>query len=133
MIKEFYYEGRKNGRLDDSQLYERLDQWIGDLPIEYIIVDPSAASFITMIRRYAKYIAKGADNDVLDGIRVMTTFLNTGRIFFLEGCTNIQREFGLYSWDEDKVDTVVKEEDHCLDQARYFCYGVLYRQLKWEM
>lgn len=133
MVKEFYYDGRKNGRLDDSQLYERLEQWIGELPIEYILVDPSAASFITMIRRYAKYIVKGADNDVLDGIRVMTTFLNTGRIFFLEGCTNIQREFGLYSWDEDKVDTVVKEEDHCLDQARYFCYGVLYRQLKWEM
>lgn len=133
MIKEFYYDGRKNGRLDDSQLYERLDQWIGNVPIEFIIVDPSAASFITMIHRHGKYIAKGADNDVLDGIRVMTTFLNTRRIFFLKECTNIQREFELYSWDEDKVDTVVKEADHCLDQARYFCYGVLYRLLKWEM
>ena len=101
--------------------------------VDFIIVDPSAASFITMIHRHAKYIAKGADNDVLDGIRVMTTFLNTGRVFFLKDCVNIQREFELYSWAEDKVDTVVKEADHCLDQARYFCYGVLYRRLKWEM
>ena len=124
MIKEFYYDGRKNGRLDDLQLYERLDKWIGNMPVEFIIVDPSAASFITMIRRHARYIVKGADNDVLDGIRVMTTFLNTRRIFFLKECTNIQREFELYSWDEDKEDTVVKEADHCLDQARYFCYGV---------
>lgn len=133
MMKEFYYDGRKSGRVDDGTLYQMIDEWIGDIPVQFILVDPSAASFITMIKRHAKYIAKGAENDVLDGIRVVTTFLNTGRIFFLKECVNTIREFQLYSWDEDKEDKVVKEEDHSLDQTRYFCYGVLYRALRWEM
>ena len=37
---------------------------IGNLPIQYILVDPSAAGFIETIKKYAKYIVKGADTSV---------------------------------------------------------------------
>lgn len=133
MQREFYYDGRRDGRLDDSELYKRLDEWIGDRPIQFILIDPSAASFITMVKHHAKYICKSANNDVLDGIRVVTTFLNTGRIFFLKDCKNTIKEFQLYSWDEKQPDKVIKESDHEMDQVRYIVYTQFYKMLRWEM
>ena len=110
-----------------------LKELIGDTPIEYIIIDPSAASFIEVIKKHGDYCVKGAANDVLDGIRVVTTFLNAGRLFFHESCTNSIAEFGLYSWDEDSgEDKVKKENDHAMDDIRYFCYTVMRKWLKWQ-
>ena len=94
---------------------------------------PSAASFIETIKKHGKYIAKGAENDVLDGIRVVTTMLNKGIINFYEDCESVMSEMGLYSWDmESPEDAVIKENDHQCDQIRYFCYTFLRRRLRWK-
>lgn len=132
--KEIYYNAREtNKRLDDEEYYKMMDEMIGNMEVEYIIVDPSAASFIETIRKYGKYIVKGANNDVLDGIRVVTTFLNAERIFIHESCKNSIEEFGLYSWDEESgEDKVIKENDHAMDDIRYFCNTYMRRQLKWR-
>ena len=133
--KEIYYNAREDGnnRLDDETYYEMMDKMIGNANVEYIIVDPSAASFIETIKKHGKYVVKGANNDVLDGIRVVTTFLNAGRIYIHESCTNSIEEFGLYSWDtESGEDKVIKENDHAMDDIRYFCNTYLRRQLKWR-
>ncbi len=131
--QEIYYDSRAEGkRLDDEAYYRMMDEMIGDRQVEYIIVDPSAASFIEVIKKYAKYVVKGADNDVLDGIRVVTTFLNKGMIQIHESCENSINEFGLYCWDEDSGDDVViKENDHAMDDIRYYCYTFLRRRLRW--
>ena len=66
--QEIYYDSRAEGkRLDDEAYYKMMDEMIGDRQVEYIIVDPSAASFIEVIKKYAKYVVKGADNDVQIG------------------------------------------------------------------
>lgn len=132
--REVYYSGRDSGiRKDDEAYYQMLEEMIGDREIEYIIIDPSAASFIETIRKHGKYLVKGADNDVLDGIRVTTTFLNSGKIKIHESCKNCIEEFGLYSWDEDsKGDKIVKQYDHSMDDMRYFCNTFLRRRLRWE-
>lgn len=131
--QEIYYDSRAEGkRLDDEAYYKMMDEMIGDRQVEYIIVDPSAASFIEVIKKYAKYVVKGADNDVLDGIRVVTTFLNKGMIRIHESCENSINEFGLYCWDEDSgEDVVIKENDHAMDDIRYYCYTFLRRRLRW--
>lgn len=131
--QEIYYDSRAEGkRLDDEAYYKMMDEMIGDRQVEFIIVDPSAASFIEVIKKYAKYVVKGADNDVLDGIRVVTTFLNKGMIQIHESCENSINEFGLYCWDEDSGDDVViKENDHAMDDIRYYCYTFLRRRLRW--
>lgn len=131
--QEIYYDSRAEGkRLDDEAYYKMMDEMIGDRQVEYIIVDPSAASFIEVIKKYAKYVVKGADNDVLDGIRVVTTMLNKGMIQIHESCENSINEFGLYCWDEDSGDDVViKENDHAMDDIRYYCYTFLRRRLRW--
>lgn len=131
--QEIYYDSRAEGkRMDDEAYYKMMDEMIGDRRVEFIIVDPSAASFIEVIKKYAKYVVKGADNDVLDGIRVVTTMLNKGMIQIHESCENSINEFGLYCWDEDSGDDVViKENDHAMDDIRYYCYTFLRRRLRW--
>lgn len=134
MEYEYYYDSRETGvRRDDETHYQELCKLIGDKKVSFIIVDPSAASFIETIKKHGKYIAKGAENDVLDGIRVVTTMLNKGIISFYEDCESVMSEMGLYSWDmESPEDAVIKENDHQCDQIRYFCYTFLRRRLRWK-
>lgn len=131
--KEIYYNSRETGvRLDDEAYYKMMDEMIGDKKVTFIIVDPSAASFIEVIKKYGKYIVKGADNDVLDGIRVTTTMLNKDMIQIHESCENCINEFGLYCWDENSgEDAVIKENDHAMDDVRYYCYTFLRKRLRW--
>lgn len=134
MEYEYYYDSRETGvRRDDETHYQELCKLIGDRKVSFIIVDPSAASFIETIKKHGKYIAKGAENDVLDGIRVVTTMLNKGIISFYEDCESVMSEMGLYSWDmESPEDAVIKENDHQCDQIRYLCYTFLRRRLRWR-
>ena len=61
---------------------------------------------------------KNAQNDVIDGIRVVSSMIKSGRYFISADCPNTIKEKGLYSWDEKKQllgeDAVLKRDDHCL-------------------
>lgn len=131
---EYYYNSREKGkRLDDEQYYTELKKLIGNRKVESIIVDPSAASFIEVIKKYGEYHVVGANNDVLDGIRVVTTLLNKGMLSVHEDCKDNIAEYGLYCWDEEKNDDVViKENDHSMDDTRYYCYTFLRNRLRWR-
>lgn len=132
MIKELYYRGGSANRVDNEAYYGMLCELIGDYPIEYIIIDPSASSMIETIQKYGKYLAIKADNDVLNGIQDVTKFLNAGCLYFHKSCKATFEEFESYSWDEEKAeDAVIKENDHSMDQLRYFCRTALRSELKW--
>lgn len=124
MIKEVHHDGRKKKRLDNEEYYKLMDEAIGDLPIEKVIVDPSAAGFIQTIVKYGKYIVEGANNDVLNGIQEVTKYLNYGLITIHESCVETIKEFQQYAWDDKNDDEVIKENDHHLDALRYYIYGV---------
>lgn len=50
---EVYYNSREVGkRVDDEEYYKMLKKLIGNRRVECIIVDPSAASFIEVIKKY---------------------------------------------------------------------------------
>lgn len=128
-IREFYYSGRAGQQLTDSEYYEKLDELAGGLPIERIVIDPSAASMITEIIRRDKYSVIKAVNDVIPGISYTAALLQAGRIKIGNSCKDAIREFGLYRWDEDSpTDKVIKEDDHAMDDIRYFCYTILRRE-----
>lgn len=131
---EVYYNSREVGkRVDDEEYYKMLKKLIGNRRVECIVVDPSAASFIEVIKKYNEYSVMGANNDVLDGIRVVTTMLNKDMISVHEDCQDNIKEYGLYVWDEEKGDDVViKENDHSMDDTRYYCYTFLRRRLRWR-
>lgn len=91
-----------------------------------VIVDPSAASFIQLIMRKNKYNVVQAKNNVADGIRLTSTALKNKNIVICKNCSDSIREFGLYRWDENNSrDCPIKENDHAMDDIRYFVTTVL--------
>ena len=127
-IDEYYYNSRTRGaQLTDEEYYMALEKLIGSRPIEAIICDPSAASFITLIRRKGKYRVIPAKNDVLDGIRRVGDALKMGKIKICDNCHDIIREFSLYRWDDNAArDCPRKENDHAMDDMRYFVSTILF-------
>lgn len=123
-IREYYWNSRETGtRRTDEEHYAELVRLAGNLAeqIQYVLVDPSAASFIECIRRHQLFRVRQADNAVLDGIRDTATLLDLGYLQFHESCGDCIREFGLYCWDEKaQTDAVIKENDHAMDDTRYF-------------
>lgn len=132
MIRELYYRGGSTNRTDNEGYYRMLKRLIGDIKIEYIIIDPSASSMVETIEKYAEYLVVRADNDVLNGIQDVTKFLNLGLLLFHESCKETFKEFNQYSWDEESgEDAVIKEFDHSMDMIRYFCRTALRAELKY--
>lgn len=132
MEKEYYHSGRETNRQKtDEEYYQDLERFAAGYKIERIIIDPSAASFAECIRRHGKFPVWNANNSVLDGIRLTGALLKAGKLKFHESCVKTFEEFGLYSWDsEAQEDRVIKENDHSMDQCRYFCQTVLRRELR---
>ena len=126
-IREYYFDSRAEGsQKTDSEHYAALCELADGLEIEAVIVDPSAASFIECIRRGRKFNVIPAKNDVIDGIRRVSDCLKDGRILFSPGCKASIREFGLYRWESSSSkDAVRKENDHAMDDIRYFVSTVL--------
>lgn len=131
-IREYYYSGRDKGKQKtDAEYADDLKKWLDGTRIKAMIVDPSAASFITELRKRGYKVLK-ADNDVLDGIRLVGTLLNQEKLVFDASCTETIKEFASYVWDEKAVaggeDKPVKQWDHCMDAARYMCSTVIGRK-----
>ncbi len=125
-IREYYYSGRETNRnKTDEEHFVEVEKLAAGLPIRSVIVDPSAASFIEVLRRH-KYPVRKAKNDVMPGIITTGRYLQDGTIKIHRSCKDTIREFGLYSWDDKSTeDKVIKENDHAMDETRYFTYTVL--------
>ena len=130
-VAEYYHDGRSTGiTKTDEEYYEALTQLAGTLPVERIIIDPSAASLIALIRRRGQFRVRRADNRVLPGIRLVGSLLQQGQVRICEDCKDTIREFSLYCWqDDDARDVPKKENDHAMDDVRYFCMSIMARQL----
>lgn len=131
-IREYYYSGRESQRpKTDEEYYAELERLAGGLSIRWVVVDPSAASFIETIRRHGRFSVRKANNEVLPGIRLTATLLKAGLVMIHRDCKDAIREFGLYCWDEKgEVDKPLKVNDHAMDDIRYFCSTVLRRDLR---
>ena len=126
-VKEFYFNSRAAMRqMTDEEYARELKKLAGERFIAAVIVDPSAASFIEVLRRKGWRVQK-ADNDVLAGIRLTADALKEGRVVICEGCNDCIREMDEYVWDlsSETKDRVKKEHDHAMDDMRYFVSTVL--------
>lgn len=126
-IREYYYSSKREGiSRTDEEHYQALEELAGDLSIEKVIIDPSAASFIECIRRHGNFRVVKADNDVITGIRRVCAVLKQNQLKIHDSCTDILREFTLYRWNEKSAgDFPVKENDHAMDDMRYFVSDML--------
>lgn len=138
--REFYYSGRDTGiQKTDQEYAEALEKWImdiwdermkdsyysafGNIMVDKIetIIDPSAASFIALLKKSTWSKVRPASNSVLDGIRNTAVALQTGKIKILKpAMPNWVKEAGGYVWDEAVDERPVKENDHLMDSMRYF-------------
>ena len=124
---EFYFDSRKEKRqMTDEEYALALENLAGERSLTAVIVDPSAASFIEVLRRRGHRVRK-AHNDVLSGIRMTADLLKNGKIVFCQGCEDCLRELELYVWEARGAgqDRVKKENDHAMDDMRYFASTML--------
>lgn len=122
--RHYYYSGRDLGvsKTDDEYLQD-LNKILEDIPgtIETII-DPSAASFITLLRKQnSRYKVRPAINDVMDGLRETAVAMQRGLIKISPTLKEWKQEAEGYVWDEDSLeDRPIKVNDHLMDSTRYF-------------
>lgn len=138
-VKGYYYSGRDKGVTKTDEEYatdlDKLARPIADtMPKKYAfgeaytgriktIIDPSAASFITLLRKREIYNVISADNDVIDGIRDTAVALQAGYIKISPAIKEWVTEAEGYVWDENALDDrPVKVNDHYMDATRYFVY-----------
>jgi PBSX family phage terminase large subunit len=108
-------------RLTDAEQSQALRAWLPVKP-EWVVVDPAAASFKVQLWRDG-LTCTDADNDVVYGIRTVSSLLATDALAIHDSCTWLLGEIPGYSWDpkatEKGEDKPVKVADHSLDAARY--------------
>lgn len=121
--KGYYYSGRETGvNKTDEEYAADLDKFVDGIPGRIkTIIDPSAASFITLLKKRDWCKPIPADNNVADGIRETASAMQLGRIKVSPSIKEWKKEAQGYVWD-DKAgeDKPVKEADHYLDSTRYF-------------
>lgn len=133
-VSEYYYSGRETMRQKtDEEYYAALETLADGREIEYVVVDPSAASFLETIRRHGQFSVRKANNAVLPGIRTVAALFQAGRLKILKTCRDFLRELSLYSWDpQSPEDRVIKQHDHAMDDMRYFAMTILRKEFRWE-
>ena len=126
-VEEFYFDSRARKRqMTDGEYEQELRRLAAGREIKEVIVDPSAASFLQLLRQKGWRVRK-AKNDVLSGIRATADALKAGRIKLCTPCRDCLREMEEYVWDlrSGQKDQVKKEHDHAMDDMRYFVSTVL--------
>ena len=115
-VKEYYHSGKESfQQKTDEEYYRELESLCFGVSATELIIDPSASSFITLVRQKGKFSVRKADNEVIEGIQHTASALRNGLIKINDCCKNTIKEFSLYSWDSKAdEDTVIKENDHCL-------------------
>lgn len=140
--REYYHSGRKTGKQKtDDEYATDLEDFMADEIEDYrarleasrrepnvsmpskiqLIVDPSAASFIALMKKKDWCKVVKANNDVEDGIRETASAMKRGLIKISTCMPEWRREVEGYVWDEKvEEDKPVKENDHLMDATRYF-------------
>lgn len=136
-IDGYYYSGRTEGiqKTDNDYLKDILDfiapiyvhkNLLDDGKIE-VIIDPSAASFITALKKAGKFKVKKANNDVSDGIRDTAVAIKLNLIKVNKNLKQWEDEIKGYRWkidgkekEENDKEEPLKINDHYMDATRYF-------------
>ena len=119
-ISEYYFDSRKEGyQRTDEEHFGEICRLIGDKRIKAFVIDPSAASFIELVRRDGRLPVVVAVDNIGKGISQVESAIKSGEIRICRCCRNAIREFNEY-----KIDSLthkpIRENDHAMDDIRYF-------------
>ena len=116
--------------MTDAQYADKMMEFMGPAAADQcmIVVDPSAKSFITELRQRGFYVKEG-DNDVLDGIRDVSSLFYRQRLHIHRRCIGLIAELKSYVWDDKAAEKgdekPVKMQDHGPAALRYYSNTVL--------
>lgn len=125
VIDEWRHNSREGeARWTDAQLSAGMRLWLVKHPkVQWVAIDPSAASFRTQLFFDGLRNVTAANNSVLDGIRTTASKLALHTLIIADHCKGLLTEIPEYAWDpkateagEDKPD---KKNDHSMDALRY--------------
>jgi PBSX family phage terminase large subunit len=117
VAREYYHSSGVTGRqMTDDEYADEFDAFWGERRPDKVYIDPSAASLKLALQNRG-YSIFSADNDVLEGIKYVSTLLHTGKLTFSPSCHNLIEEMGSYIWDANAQkrgeDKPLKAMDHC--------------------
>lgn len=124
---EWRWDSRSAHRqLTDVEISARLREWLARSPAAgapvRVVVDPSAASLRVQLHRDGVR-THPADNDVIGGIRTVSSLLAVGALRIHARCRHLLDELAGYSWDDRAAergeDAPLKQDDHGPDALRY--------------
>lgn len=125
--------------LVDAVQSQRLRGWLGQRDPElwrfpeWVYVDPAAASFKMQLFHDGMTNVANAHNDVLAGIRTVSSLLATDRLAVSERCEHLIEQLPGYAWDPKYTakgeDKPLKVDDHEVDALRY---GVHSTRVLWR-
>lgn len=123
-VDGYYHSGRDtNIQKTDGEYCCDLEKFVKKYTDKKIlvIIDPSASSFIALLRKTKWANVRKADNDVINGIRETATAMQKGLIKISPKIKEWKKEAEGYVWDKKSIDEKpVKINDHYMDSTRYF-------------
>lgn len=141
VVSEYRWDSKKErAKKTDAQYSQALRDWLRRVPRpgeitgadhdqargvrpEKTYVDPSAASFMTQLWADKYPGVATANNDVLDGIRSVSSVMGQDRLRIHRSAAGLITELPAYAWDDDAAakgeDKPVKAFDHSADALRY--------------
>lgn len=125
VVNEYYWDSAEQMRQKtDAEYADDLWKFIGPQNNAKVIIDPSAASFKAEMVKRGIWNAD-ADDDVGDGIRIVSMILNKRIVRFCRQTTpKTIQEMQTYAWDAKAAargeEKPLKIHDHAPDAFRYF-------------
>lgn len=121
--REYYWDPKKTHRQKvNSEYADDIQEFLEPYFVKQIYIDPSAEAFQLELRKRGMHVIH-ANNDVFNGIQMMTQEMQRGNLSVLADCKNTIREIESYVWDSKAAakgyDQPLKQNDHSVDALRY--------------
>lgn len=122
-VCEYYFDAAaRDYQKTDSEFAEEFVKWLNGTVPRIVYCDPSAASWKLELARRG-YNVQNAINDVINGIREVSTEIKNKTFLIDESCINTKKEYLSYAWDPKEQqkgkDKPIKIRDHTCDADRY--------------
>lgn len=109
--------------MTDAGFSASMRSWLAGRSVEWICVDPAAASYRLQLFTDGYTNVMPAKNAVVDGIRTQASLLAVDRLVVSDKCVELIKEMPSYVWDEKATlkgeDKPLKQNDHSVDAVRY--------------
>jgi PBSX family phage terminase large subunit len=120
--KEYYWDPKDNRQKTNSEFADDVQEFLEPYGVKHLYIDPSAQAFQLELQRRGLHPVH-ANNQVEDGIQMMTNEMKRGVLSICADCPNLIREIESYVWDhkaaERGYDEPLKKDDHAVDALRY--------------